>query len=127
LRSTHQNDLKHKKIIFKKIKKKLIFLKTRVGPRFQTLSEFLCIYYGIQNHLHYGFNTNMSTVPSLPTIPTQKSLYIHPSVQATSHKVIINGVCFFSLISNIILDLKLIAKNPLIRGLKTWIQSPGGA
>jgi len=29
----------------------------------------VCIYYGIQNHLHYGFNTNMSTVPSISTTP----------------------------------------------------------
>jgi len=39
LRSSHQNDPKHKKeLIFSK--NKLNFLKTRVGRRFQTLSEY---------------------------------------------------------------------------------------
>jgi hypothetical protein len=37
LRSMHQNDPKHKKILIFNRKNNLNFLKTRIDPRFQTL------------------------------------------------------------------------------------------
>jgi hypothetical protein len=67
----------------------------------------------------------MSTVPSLSTIPTQQSLYIHPSVQATSHKAII-GVCFFSLISKYYLGFKVDCQEssyPWVKNIDPWVKN----
>jgi hypothetical protein len=122
LRSTHQNDPKHKKK-FKKIKKKLIFLKTRVARVFKHSHNFF-VFIMVFKFIYIMVSTPTwaSTVPSLSTIPTQQSLYIHPSVQATSHAQSNYWCMFFYLDKQYYLGFKVDCKEssyPWVKNIDT--------